>query len=235
MKTRKLGIALTAAMLAAAPFASFAQEAEEDYKPFSGTLGATTDYVWRGQSQTMGDPAFQAGLTYTAPFGLYVGTWGSNVQFEGVGKTNKGWENDWFLGYNTDIGENFNLDVLYNYYSYPGKEINGDFGELIVKGTLYKHVTGTVAYSDNFGNTKGSSVYYQLGTSWELPQGFGVSAGVGRNTFESKTGLDDYTDYSVGLSKAIGPGSLGVTYTDTSIHGSKYADGRVAVSFTISL
>ena len=81
MKTRKLGIALAATMLAAVPFASFAQEAEDDYKPFSATLAATSDYVWRGISQTNEDPAFQAGVTYTSKVGIYAGAWTSNVDF----------------------------------------------------------------------------------------------------------------------------------------------------------
>ncbi len=57
---------------------AFAQEAEEeDSSGLSGTFAVTNDYVFRGISQTNEDPAFQAGLTYTTSFGLYVGTWAS--------------------------------------------------------------------------------------------------------------------------------------------------------------
>ena len=63
---------------------AFAQDAEEESSSgLSGTFAVTNDYVFRGVSQTNEDPAFQAGLTYTAPFGLYVGTWVSNVDFGG--------------------------------------------------------------------------------------------------------------------------------------------------------
>jgi uncharacterized protein (TIGR02001 family) len=232
MKPVKLSVAV-ALVLAAMPLVSFAQDAaeEEASSPWNLTLAATSDYVWRGLSQSEEDPAFQAGLTYTTPVGVYVGTWGSNVKFGDAG----GWENDWYVGYNKDISDNFNLDVMYNYYSYPGDAINGDFGELIAKGTFFGHYNATVAYSNNFANTKGSSVYYQLGTSWDLPAGFGVSAGVGRSTFDSDVGIDDYTDYSVSLSKALGPGSLSVGWYDTDIDDVPEADSRVVVTFSVSV
>lgn len=231
MKPVKLSLAV-ALMLAAMPLVAFAQEAteEEASSPWSWSAAVTSDYVWRGISQTDEDPAFQAGLTYTTPVGIYVGTWASNVDFGGAGD----WENDWYLGYNTDLGENFNLDVMYNYYSYPGDEITGDFGELIVKGTIFDSYSATVAYSNNFANTKGSSVYYALGGSWELPADFGISAGVGRSTFDDDVGIEDYTDYSVSLSKAFGPASVSLGYYDTDIEDEPLADSRVVLTVSVS-
>ncbi|MFT3761786.1 MAG: TorF family putative porin [Pseudoxanthomonas sp.] len=231
MKPFKLGFAV-ALVLAAMPLAASAQDAaeEEASSPWSLSYGATTDYVWRGISQSDENPAFQAGLTYTSPVGVYAGFWGSTVDF-GDGGT----ENDWFLGYNTDIGESFNLDVMYNYYSYPGKKNTGDFGELIVKGTVFDHYSATVAYSDSFANTKGSSVYYALGGEWELPADFGIGVGVGRSTFDSKVGIEDYTDWSVSLSKSFGPATLALGYTDTNVKGDPLADDRFFASITVEV
>ena len=145
MKTRKLGIALAATMLAAVPFASFAQEAEDDYKPFSATLAATSDYVWRGISQTNEDPAFQAGVTYTSKVGIYAGAWTSNVDF---GAGDPDWERDFNIGYNTDIGEHVNFDVMVNRYTYGGaSDLN--WNELITKTTFYKTYYVTLTYSND--------------------------------------------------------------------------------------
>src|SRR5688572_16866643 len=122
MKPVKLSIALAAALLAM-PFVSFAQDAtpaaaeeEEASFPLSLTLAATTDYVFRGVSQTGGEPAFQAGLTYSAPFGLYAGVWGSNVDFGGTG----GFETDYYVGWNTDLSDTWNLDLGATRYTYSG-------------------------------------------------------------------------------------------------------------------
>ena len=48
---------------------------------FTGSGAITTDYVWRGTTQTQGDPAVQAGFKVTADNGLYGAIWGSNVEF----------------------------------------------------------------------------------------------------------------------------------------------------------
>jgi uncharacterized protein (TIGR02001 family) len=47
----------------------------------TGNATLTSDYVWRGTSQTMGDPAVQAGVKLAADNGLYASVWGSNVEF----------------------------------------------------------------------------------------------------------------------------------------------------------
>lgn len=52
-----------ALLLAAASSASAAT--------FSGSGALTTDYVWRGATQTQGDPAVQAGFKAAADNGLY--------------------------------------------------------------------------------------------------------------------------------------------------------------------
>lgn len=47
----------------------------------SGNATLTTDYVWRGSTQTQGDPAVQAGFKVSGASGLYASAWGSNVKF----------------------------------------------------------------------------------------------------------------------------------------------------------
>ncbi len=48
----------------------------------SGSAALTSDYVWRGSSQSDGDPAVQAGAKVSIPSGWYASVWGSNVSFK---------------------------------------------------------------------------------------------------------------------------------------------------------
>ncbi|MEJ2521643.1 MAG: TorF family putative porin, partial [Gammaproteobacteria bacterium] len=48
----------------------------------SATVTATTDYVFRGITQSAEDPALQGSLDYEADSGFYVGAWASNVDFD---------------------------------------------------------------------------------------------------------------------------------------------------------
>ena len=48
----------------------------------SSTWTLTSDYVFRGVSQTAEDPALQGSIDYEGESGGYVGLWGSNVDFD---------------------------------------------------------------------------------------------------------------------------------------------------------
>ncbi|MET0582887.1 MAG: TorF family putative porin [Pseudoxanthomonas sp.] len=260
MKPVKLSFALAAALLAM-PLASFAQEAapaaaeeEEASFPLSLSLAATTDYVFRGVSQTDGGPAFQAGLTYSAPFGIYAGVWGSNVDF-GTG----GFETDYFVGWNTDLSDSWNLDLGVTRYTYSGdKGLSGDYDEVIGKVTWSGPVTltGLVAYAPDYGDLapKAKESYASLGASYDIGEtGFSLGASVGytsidfgEETIEGETfnyGVSDYFDGSVSVSKGFGPATATLGYYDTfgsdadelkDLPGDYYED-RVALTVTIAI
>lgn len=48
---------------------------DEGYGIISGNVALTSDYVFRGQSQTDHQPAIQGGLDWAGPYGIYVGAW----------------------------------------------------------------------------------------------------------------------------------------------------------------
>ncbi len=53
---------------------------EPDYT-MAYNVGATSDYRFRGISQTSFKPAVQAGADFAHKSGIYVGVWGSNVNW----------------------------------------------------------------------------------------------------------------------------------------------------------
>jgi uncharacterized protein (TIGR02001 family) len=236
MKSSTLACALLLA-LSSVSTAAFAQdeEAAAEYKPFSATLAVTTDYVWRGISQTNEDPAFQAGATYTSKIGVYAGAWTSNVDFGG-GDPN--WERDFYIGYNTDFGDKINFDVMVNRYTYSSaSDLN--WNELITKTTFLKTYSLTLAYSNDSWATDESGYYAALGGSWTLPHDFTLGASYGRSMFSNKAGIEDYSDYSVSVGKAFGPLALSVAYIDTDKAGKRVggdnAGSRVVVTATVAL
>ena len=53
---------------------------------FSANVALSTDYLFRGISQTDGSPAISGGFDYTySPVGIYAGIWASNVDFSSFG------------------------------------------------------------------------------------------------------------------------------------------------------
>lgn len=79
----------------------------------SGSATATSDYVFRGISQTAGDPALQAGLRLATGNGFYGALWASNIDYgDAIGSHAKV---DYTLGWSgpltSDSAENLFGDV----------------------------------------------------------------------------------------------------------------------------
>ena len=90
----------------------------------SANVGFSSDYIWRGMTQTSGDPAMYGGFDFESESGFYAGIWGSNVSFSaGTGN-----ELDTYLGYGFTFG-NIDVDVSYINFGYPG-DSGLDFQEI---------------------------------------------------------------------------------------------------------
>ena len=236
MKPFKLAASL-AVVLSALPFAVSAQEAEEASSPFSWSVAATSDYVFRGASQTDESPALQAGLTWTAESGFYVGAWASNVDF-GAGGPDV--ELDTYIGYSTDLGDEFvNLDVMLNRYNYLGG--NGSdlaYNELISKLTFDGSFAVTAAYTNDVWASGEDGWYFNAAKSFSLPADFSLDVSVGKSLFDSSVARD-YTDWGVALGKAWGNFSATLGYVGTDSDGEinfgELADDRVVLTLTYGM
>ena len=226
----RLAAAVCAALLSA-PFAVFAQEESES--PISWEIGAVSDYVWRGTSQTDENPTGQVGVTYTSPIGLYVGGWASGVDF---GDGDPDFEVDYFVGYSWDVDESLNLDFMLNRYTYPGAS-SLNFNEFITTATFSENYSLTLGYSNDFGGSDTDAWYLGAGASFGLPNDFSLDVAAGRSMFEEDYS-EDYTDWSVGVSRSFGLVSASLAYVGTDGKGrdiyGDLADNRLVFSVKIA-
>jgi uncharacterized protein (TIGR02001 family) len=80
-----------------------------------GNISLTSNYVWRGLSQTFDGPALQAGAEFEHRSGLYVGAWASNVSEKWVPGSNL--ESNLYTGYRFGFDDlNVDLGAIYVYY-----------------------------------------------------------------------------------------------------------------------
>lgn len=229
MKKSLIALALVSAFAAPA----FAEEAS----PLSFNVGAVSDYVFRGISQTQGKPALQAGVDYAHASGLYVGAWGSTVNWvdrsDYTYKKDNDFEVDLYGGYKGAVGD-FSYDVGMIRYFYPGKFASTPSGGLNAVGpdTTEAYVsvgwkfvtlkynqalTSFIGWGDTTSATtsKGSG-YTDLTVTYPVDPTLNVIAHVGRQTVKNNTLLGSYTDYKLGVTKDVGFGVVGLAYTDTS-------------------
>lgn len=72
----------------------------------TGNVALTSDYLFRGISQTDEGPAVQGGFTLSGESGFYLSTWGSNIKF-GEGSM----ELDILAGWTGALNDSWNVDV----------------------------------------------------------------------------------------------------------------------------
>ena len=84
----------------------------------TGNLGLTSDYRFRGVSQSQNAPAVQGGVDYAHSSGFYIGNWNSSVSSQ-VYTAGAGLESDLYAGYKKEIFKGITVDIgTYNYF-YP--------------------------------------------------------------------------------------------------------------------
>jgi uncharacterized protein (TIGR02001 family) len=225
---------ISLALLALMPLAAQAQE--EDSSGFNWNAAATSEYMFRGISQTDDHPAIQAGAGYSFSNGLYVGGWVSNVDF-GAADQDTDAEIDTFIGWNGDLGAT-NLDVQLVRYNYVGEPDGVDYAynELIGKLTFAENYTATLGYTNDYLNTSTDSIYAGLGGSWEVGAGVNLTAGLGYTTVQGPE--DGYLDYSVGANRDFGPVNIGLGYIGTDntaedLFGQDNTEDRVVLTFSV--
>ena len=190
----------------------------------SATVTATSDYDFRGITQTAQDPALQIGLDWSAANGVYAGLWASNVDF-GTDKTGgphlaSDIEVDLLFGYGGSFTENFGYDLGVTYYKYLPSDDDIDYYE-VHGGLNYSILSTSLWYAPDYINT-GDSAWYASATvasdfgfwglGWEAHAGYSF----GDYFSDDPGGLTEYYDWSLGLTRSFGRFDCSLKYVDGS-------------------
>lgn len=196
---------------------------------FIGNLALTSDYLFRGLSQTWGQPALQGGVDWNRGR-LHVGAWASNISRNSYpgGGTEADLYGDYGLFQRGDWSARFGLYA----YLYPGADLDRARPALSARrlDTLEANLSltwksWTLKYSraltDYFGadveegysgSTRGTQ-YLQLDGAIALGERWSVVPHLG------------YTDYRDGLQTPLANGAHDPSYADFGM-GLKYAPNR---------
>ncbi|MBQ1782296.1 MAG: hypothetical protein II007_01440 [Gammaproteobacteria bacterium] len=191
----------------------------------SGNLGATSNYIWRGQTQTSDSVGFSGGLDYAHDSGFYVGTWTSNVDFG----DDASYELDGYFGFGGSIGD-FGYDLNYTYFAYPDGE-KLDFSEVggsVSYSVLTLGANATASNDDGQKLFKGA-YYYYAALSFDVGKDLALGFHIGQSDFDQKYGGKDYVDYNVSLTKTFALGDATFMISDTDIDED---DPKVVVSWS---
>ena len=167
----------------------------------TGNMNLTTDYRFRGISQTQNSAAVQGGIDYIHKSGLYVGNWNSSISSD-LYNAASGLESDVYGGIKTELVKGVTVDFGVYAYIFPRAELAGkkyDTQEVyagIVVGPFSAKVSQSIG--DYFGVTNSQGTrYYQVGADIPVANKLSIQAHAGR-TDVANSNTADYTDYRVG-------------------------------------
>ncbi|MES2127656.1 MAG: TorF family putative porin [Pseudomonadota bacterium] len=221
MKKMNPQLSLAAALLAMATLAPLAQA--EDKKPddeISFNAAVTTDYRYRGISQTRLKPALQGGMDYVNnPTGFYAGTWLSTIKWiKDIGGDGS-IEMDIYGGKKGEIVKDVSYDVGGLYYLYPSNSLSPSANTFELYGQVGygpAYAKYSVSTTNLFGtaNSKHSG-YLDLGANVDIATGLQLNLHFGHQTIKNNSAFS-YSDYKLGVTKDFGVCSLALSIIGTS-------------------
>lgn len=184
----------------------------------TGSIGVTSDFVYRGLSLTRGKPTGQASLDVEFANQFYAG--GFLAGTDPNPGPSPALEMDVWLGRYWRLTRDLSLDVRFSQYTYPDDPRRVNYNRSEITGTVGVRNRFFVAaiYSPNT-QALGSSPGYGDGDVWAvelsarqpLSDRFSLSAGVGHYSLEDVY-LDSYNYYNVTLTGTFEPFELQVAW-----------------------
>jgi len=198
---------------------------------------ATTDYVFRGVSQTYGEPALQGAVNYRDSSGWFAGAWGSNVDPYPFGSTEA--EINAYAGFGLSLNPEWTARGTYTRYVYAWKARpkSYDYDEFSMSLAFEDRWIATVSYEPDsarystLGYVHDRPAYsYEMAARWPLPERLAISAGVGyydlthlygAGYWSGNAGLD-YTHgrFEVQVVRFFSDGTVRRLFGDASADGS---------------
>lgn len=224
-KSKKLGLTAAVALAMATMGTGLAQAADAapEAKPaneVSFNAALTSDYRYRGISQSRLKPALQGGADWVNnPTGLYAGIWGSTIKWVKDGGGDGSVEMDFYAGKRGELGDGFTYDVGVLAYVYPSNDLHPSAGTR----ELYAQVgfgIATFKYSYAFSNLFGfadskGSAYYDLQFNKDVYDGYILNVHVGRQNVENNKAAS-YSDWKLGATKDFGVATASLAYIKTT-------------------
>jgi uncharacterized protein (TIGR02001 family) len=196
----------------------------------NGSIAVTTDYIYRGLSQTAGKAAAQAGAQFHSSDGWNAGVWASSVDFQnGAGLA---YELDLHAGYSWSLSPDWSMNVGYVHYAYLDDNDAGyDYDELNASVSYQQWVTASVAWSPNTSKhtywgfiSEKHAAAYELSMLQPLDPRWSLCAGVG---YYDLSDLVDtgYWYWSAGLSFTFQGMQVDLLHIDTDATAARLFDG----------
>jgi uncharacterized protein (TIGR02001 family) len=237
MKKLILASAIASAFAGQVAFAADAAPAATPEHQIAYTVTVTSDYRFRGISQTQKEAALQFAADYShTPTGLYFGAFASNVKWVKASAITAGSDEtapveiDLYGGMRGDIGSSgltFDLGAIQ--YFFPGENLKTtSLARAANTSEVYGQIGFGPAYAkysysltDTFATGARGSFYIDTGINYPLSEKLTLNAHIGHQTYKNTGAYNyNYEDYKFGVTNDFGYFVGSIAYIGTNaIHG----------------
>ncbi len=194
---------------------------------FDAYVAITSDFVFRGVSQSEEEPVIQAGVSTEFDRHWYAQLFYSQVEFGDADN-----QINLMGGYKNRWKKHLDYSFEYKQILFTGTDIDLDYSELTAKAEYAKKFELSLNYSNDYYNTGEDAMYLEGRFNVPLNDLIHLSTYVGRldwgdNNFLSS---DDYFVYGVDASTQIAEVKLSFSFSDTNIDSTDIADARLFFS-----
>jgi uncharacterized protein (TIGR02001 family) len=171
----------------------------------AGSATLTSDYIFRGISQSQGDPALQLDAHYASDENWLIGIWASTVRLNP--QTGTRGEINAYASYQYSWNSDWTTKLTAVHYAYPwdAKELKYDYNELIGSLGFQDQLYITVAWSydasrySRYGYAQtGHAISYEAAYTQPVSQTMALNFGAGYYDLEGVVGTG-YAFWNVGL------------------------------------
>ena len=245
----KLAI-LTAALITTFAVGSALADEVKAATALTFNAAITSDYRYRGISQTRLTPALQGGADVVRnDSGLYVGVWASTIKWTKDAGGDGDIEMDLYAGKRGELSTRVGYDIGALTYVYPSNKLSTVPGFVSANTTeLYGQLSygpALVKYAHAVTNLFGfvdskNSGYLDLAANLETGHGLIVNLHAGHQRVAHNSAAS-YTDWKIGITRDVGVATAALAYIGTNAGKVAYASpangkflGKSALVLTIS-
>lgn len=186
------------------------------FTELTGNIGVTSNYVFRGFTQTDDAGALQGGVDYKTDFAFFAGAWASNVDctaanpcFNNPGVTADGFEINVYAGFSLEFENDFGFEVGVISYEYSDSALDANREAFI--GVSFRGA-GLTYYAGNDTSTNAPGYEY-LDFKLAIPLQEETDLNLHYGRYEADNSTTEINDFSIGVSKKVLGADVSLTIT----------------------
>ncbi len=202
----------------------------------SGIATFASQYIYRGQTISDGEPALQLGLDYEYDSGVFGGAWASTIDLQSqFGE--RDFELDYYLGYQYAPQPSILLALTLLRYTYPGQtgSLRYDHNEALISATWNERFSLELGYTNDLYGRGRTARHWELRSEWPVAAAWVISAALGGNDL-TDIGASHYLHWDFGASARFAWLTLDVRWYDNQEPGgfpaSWSADSQLVLSLS---